>query len=156
MYVAPALFVHYFMFGYLLLKYSWIPFAPCFPASIARITVAAPVTASPPANTPALGGLSVALASATMHFHLLVCSPSVVEEISGFGEVPRDMITVSTSHGVVGAWDLYRSAASGCIRLAKLHLHGPTMPVNPVILVGQDLYRVGQKVEDCTPSSFAW
>ncbi len=39
---------------YLLLKYSCIPFAPAFPASIAKITVAAPVTASPPAKTPSL------------------------------------------------------------------------------------------------------
>ena len=30
-------------------KNSWIPFAAAFPAPIARITVAAPVTASPPA-----------------------------------------------------------------------------------------------------------
>ena len=34
---------------YLLRRYSSIPFAPAFPAPIARITVAAPVTASPPA-----------------------------------------------------------------------------------------------------------
>ena len=35
-------------------RYSSIPFAPAFPAPIARITVAAPVTASPPAKTAAL------------------------------------------------------------------------------------------------------
>ena len=34
---------------YLFLKNSSIPFAPAFPAPMARITVAAPVTASPPA-----------------------------------------------------------------------------------------------------------
>ena len=96
MYVAPALFVHYFMFGYLLLKYSWIPFAPCFPASIARITVVAPVTASPPANTPAREVCPFS-GSATIHLRLLISSPSVVEEISGFGEVPSYMMTVSTS-----------------------------------------------------------
>ena len=32
--------------------YSSIALAACFPAPIARITVAAPVTASPPAYTP--------------------------------------------------------------------------------------------------------
>ena len=32
-----------------------------------------------------------------IHFLLFVSRPMVVEEISGFGEVPRDMITVSTS-----------------------------------------------------------
>lgn len=35
--------------GYLLLRYSSIPFAATFPAPMAEITVAAPVTASPPA-----------------------------------------------------------------------------------------------------------
>ncbi len=36
-------------YNYLLLRYSSIPFAAALPAPIARITVAAPVTASPPA-----------------------------------------------------------------------------------------------------------
>ena len=39
---------------YYLLKNSSIPLAAAFPAPIARITVAAPVTASPPAYTAAL------------------------------------------------------------------------------------------------------
>ena len=39
---------------YFVLKYASIPFAAAFPAPIARMTVAAPVTASPPANTPLL------------------------------------------------------------------------------------------------------
>lgn len=43
-----------------------------------------------------LGGFAV-ISSAIMHFHLLVSSPLVVEEIRGFGEVPNDMITVSNS-----------------------------------------------------------
>ena len=34
---------------YLFLRYSSIPLAPALPAPMARITVAAPVTASPPA-----------------------------------------------------------------------------------------------------------
>ena len=75
---------------------SWIPFAPALPAPIARITVAAPVTASPPANTNALEVCPLS-SSATMHLLLFVSRPFVVEAISGFGEVPRDMITVSRS-----------------------------------------------------------
>ena len=62
-----------------------MPFAASFPAPIARITVAAPVTASPPANTPALEVAPVSSA-ATIHFLLLISRPLVVEEISGFGE----------------------------------------------------------------------
>ena len=44
---------------YFVLKYASIPFAAAFPAPIARMTVAAPVTASPPANTPLLDGSTV-------------------------------------------------------------------------------------------------
>ena len=39
---------------YFALKYSSIAFAAVFPAPIAEITVAAPVTASPPAYTPSI------------------------------------------------------------------------------------------------------
>ena len=63
---------------------------------MARITVAAPVTASPPAYTPSLDVLPVS-SSATIHFLLLMSSPLVVEDISGLGEVPSDMITASNS-----------------------------------------------------------
>ena len=73
-----------------------MPFAAAFPAPMARITVAAPVTASPPAYTPSLVVLPL-FSSATIHCHLFTSNPSVVEEINGFGEVPSDMITVSNS-----------------------------------------------------------
>ena len=63
---------------------------------MARITVAAPVTASPPANTPSFEVAPVS-SVATIHFLLFVSRPIVVEEISGFGDVPSDMITVSHS-----------------------------------------------------------
>ena len=93
----PAFYISDTIFTYLFpLRYSSIPLAPARPASMARITVAAPVTASPPAYTPSLVVLPL-LSSAMIHFHLLVSRPSVVEEISGFGEVPRDMMTASTS-----------------------------------------------------------
>ena len=45
---------------------SSIPFAAALPAPIARITVAAPVTASPPAYTPALDVAPVS-SSAMIH-----------------------------------------------------------------------------------------
>lgn len=48
--------------------------AACFPAPIAKITVAAPVTASPPAYTPSLVVNPVS-SSATMHLRLLFLIP---------------------------------------------------------------------------------
>ena len=62
--------------------------APALPAPIARITVAAPVTASPPANTAAFEVCPFS-SSATIHFLLFVSSPFVVEEING------DMVRVN-------------------------------------------------------------
>ena len=66
-------------------------FAATLPAPIARITVAAPETISPPANTP---GRDVAcLSSATMLPLLFVSRLSVVEVISLFASVPKAIIT---------------------------------------------------------------
>ena len=73
---------------YLFDKYSWIPAAAFLPAPIANITVAAPVTASPPANTPSLEVNPVS-SDATIHFLLFISNPFVVDDIKGFGEVPR-------------------------------------------------------------------
>src|SRR5699024_6843678 len=73
-----------------------MPAAASFPAPIAKITVAAPVTASPPANTPSLEVCP--FSSATIHCHLFISNPLVVEGISGFGDVPNAIITVSTSN----------------------------------------------------------
>ena len=70
--------------------------AACLPAPIARITVAAPVTASPPAYTFSLV-VSRVSSLTTRHPHLFASRPSVVVLKSGLGEVPIDMITVSTS-----------------------------------------------------------
>ena len=80
----------------LFFKYSSIPFAPAFPAPIASITVAAPVTASPPANTPSFDVCPFFLIGNDT-LSAVYIKPFVVDEINGFGEVPKDMITVSTS-----------------------------------------------------------
>mgnify|MGYP001722700029 CR=1 FL=1 len=78
------------------LIYSSMDAAAFLPAPIARITVAAPVTASPPAYTPSL--VVCMVSSLTIRQpRLLASNPAVVVRISGFGEVPMDMITVSTS-----------------------------------------------------------
>ena len=61
--------------------------AAVLPAPMARITVAAPETASPPAYTPGRE-VSPVSASATMPPHFCVSSPSVVDLMSGLGEVP--------------------------------------------------------------------
>ena len=62
---------------------------------MAKITVAAPVTASPPAKTPSL--VVAPLSSAIKQPLRFVSNPSVVERIKGFGEVPIAMIIQSTS-----------------------------------------------------------
>ncbi len=62
---------------FLFLMYSSIAAAARLPAPIARITVAAPVTASPPANTPSLEVMPCS-SSATMQPLRLVSRPGVV------------------------------------------------------------------------------
>ena len=69
------------------------------PAPMARITVAAPVTASPPAKTPSR--VVSPCASATMQPRRVVSSPAVVEGIRGVGEVPRALMT--TSHAIANS-----------------------------------------------------
>ena len=54
----------------LFFMYSCIALAAFLPAPIADITVAAPVTASPPANTPCLE--VIPFSSATIHSHLFI------------------------------------------------------------------------------------
>ena len=76
--------------------------AASFPAPIAWITVAAPVTASPPAQT---ASWEVSPASSTRMQPLsLTDKPGVVSLIKGLGVVPRDMITqsVGTSSSLPG------------------------------------------------------
>ena len=69
---------------------SSIPFAAAFPAPIARITVAAPVTASPPAQIRRLWtGPASSLVGYDTFSAGSISRPLVVEEISGFGEVPK-------------------------------------------------------------------
>ena len=70
-------------------------FAPALPAPIASITVAAPVTASPPENTPSRAVTPPS--SASMPPLRVKVRPSVVLRIRGFGLVPMAMTTVSTS-----------------------------------------------------------
>ena len=64
------------------------------PAPIASITVAAPVTASPPAKTPSR--LVRPSSSATMQPRRLVSKPLVVDFISGLGLVPRAEVDQAT------------------------------------------------------------
>ena len=75
--------------------YSSIAAAAVLPAPIARITVAAPVTASPPAYTPSRDVRPCS--SVIMPPHFCVSRPFVVALISGFGDVPIEITTASTS-----------------------------------------------------------
>ena len=65
------------------------------PAAIALMTVAPPVTISPPAHTPSLEVLP--FSSALMVPYLVVSKPGVFIGIKGFGLVPRAKIATSTS-----------------------------------------------------------
>ena len=82
-------------YAFLERMYSSMLFAPVLPAPIARMTVAEPVTASPPANTPSRAVRPPS--SASMPPFLVTVRPLVVERISGLGLVPIAMMTVSTS-----------------------------------------------------------
>ena len=70
--------------SYFSLIYLSIPTAACLPAPMANITVAAPVTASPPANTPSLEVCP--FSSVTIQPLLFISRPWVVAGISGFGD----------------------------------------------------------------------
>ena len=70
-------------------------FAPALPAPIARMTVALPVTASPPAKTPSRAVTPPS--SASMPPFFVKVRPWVVLRIRGLGLVPMAMTTVSTS-----------------------------------------------------------
>ena len=74
-------------------------FADFLPAPMARMTVAAPLTASPPAKMP--GREVVPTSSATMQPLRLRSRLRVVLPISGLGEVPNAMIIMSTSSDAV-------------------------------------------------------
>src|SRR5208282_3757157 len=66
----------------LLVRYSWMDFAARRPAPMARITVALPVTISPPANTP-FREVCCEAGSASMYPLLSVFRPGVVLWITG-------------------------------------------------------------------------
>ena len=66
------------------------------PAPIARMTVAAPVTMSPPAKTPGFDVAPVS-SSAAMLPRFVSASPGVVCAMMGFGPVPMATMTVSTA-----------------------------------------------------------
>ena len=122
------------------------------PAPIARMTVAAPVTASPPANTPSR--VVAPSASATMQPRREVSRPAVVEAISGLGDVPSAMIT--TSHSIsksdpgltTGA---RRPLSSGSPSVISTHEMPRTRPCSsPSMRVGLVSMR------NSMPSSLAW
>ena len=73
--------------------YSSMARAAVRPAPMARMTVAAPVTASPPAKTPSRD--VAPCPSAVMQPRRSVSSPAVVAASRGLGEVPSAMMTMS-------------------------------------------------------------
>ena len=110
-------------------RYSSIPFAADLPAPMARITVAAPVTASPPAKTPSRVVISDSLTM--MPPRLLTSRPAVVVLMSGLGDVPRDMMTASQSmmNSEPGtSTGLLLPEASGSPNSILMHLQPFTQP----------------------------
>ena len=96
---------------------------------MARITVAAPVTASPPANTP--GRVVAPFSSATRQPLRVISSPLVVLEIMGLGDVPSAMITVSVSisNSLPGiGTGLRRPLSSGSPSSILMHFRAFTQP----------------------------
>ena len=101
--------------------YSSIPCAARRPAPIARITVAAPVTISPPANTPGNRGHAGALV------HLDVSPLIGLQARRGLGDDRVGGGAQRVDHGVhiqqeFRPGDGHRRAPAGSIRLAQLHL----------------------------------
>ena len=126
--------------------------AAFLPAPMARMTVAAPVTASPPAKT--FSRVDISFSSTMMPPFLFVSRPGVVERISGFGDVPRDMMTISTSStNSLPSMGIGRRRpdASGSPSSILMHFMPHTRPSSPPrISVGL------VSVRNSMPSSFAW
>ena len=119
---------------------------------MARITVAAPVTASPPANTP--GRVVTPFSSATRQPLRVTSRPSVVLEINGLGDVPRAMITVSVSisNSLPGmGTGLRRPLSSGSPSSMRMQRNARTQPFSsPKISTGL------VSMSNTIPSSMAW
>lgn len=122
-----------------------MPFAASFPAPIAKITVAAPVTASPPANNAGLGGSSCILCSndtfSLIDFQTLGRRGN--QRVRGGSQRHDNGIDVDIEFRSLY---LYRASSSGSIRLAKLHANAADT-LYPVILILENLYRVGQQIK---------
>src|SRR5665647_463563 len=132
-------FIYGHCYLYKLLRYSWIERAALLPAPIACITVAAPVTISPPANTPRLLVIPV-LSSATILPFLLILRSGVVWGTNGLGPWPIAIITVSTSisysEPLIGI-GLLRPDASGSPSSYCRHIMDFTQPfLSPLISTG--------------------
>ena len=133
---------------------SWIPFAPALPAPIARITVAAPVTASPPANTNALEVCPLS-SSATMHFLLF--------DLQTFCCRSNQWVRRSTKRHdhciqvniILRSRNLNWTSSSGCIRLTQV----PSSQLSYLSPNRSHLTRISfglVRRSKMIPSSFAW
>ncbi|MNY53055.1 hypothetical protein D3C86_1887810 [compost metagenome] len=112
--------------------------AAFLPAPMARITVAAPVTTSPPAYTRGLL-VSMVASSTIMPPQRWVERPGVVERISGLGLWPMAIMTVSSSMAkTLSAFStgLRRPLASGSPSSISTHSMPVTQPFSPVIRTG--------------------
>ena len=107
---------------------------------------------SPPAYIPSIDVKPSS--SATIHLLLFISRPGVVDAISGFGLVPRDIITISTSNSNSDpgtSTGLLLPDSSGSPNSILIHLIPHTLPLSSTrISVG-----LVSKL-NWIPSSLAW
>ena len=106
--------------------------AAFLPAPIALMTVAAPVTASPPANTPSFMVVTVSSLT-TMPPRSLYSRSGVALRSSGLGEVPSAMMTESQaiSNSLPGtSIGRRRPFSSGSPSSIRMHLRPRTQPLS--------------------------
>ena len=113
---------------------------------MALITVAAPVTTSPPAQTRSREVRPVS-SSATMLPRLPTSRPGVVMGISGLGLLPMAQTDASIGMTELGARDLDRAAAARGVGLAQLHAQALDLG-EPAALVADEAHGQGEEVED--------
>ena len=111
---------------------------------MARITVAAPVTVSPPAKIPSRD-VCPRSSSATIQPRRLVSKPCVVDAIAGSASPERHNHHVALDIEL-RALDFDRRTAPRLIGFAEFHPHAADSP-HPAFVVAEYLDRIGQHLK---------
>ena len=117
--------------------------APSLPAPMARMTVAAPVTASPPAYTPSREVQAVLVDDdAALLVDLQALGGGLDQGVGGGAQGHDDSVHVQLE---LAALHLHGAAAAGGVGLAQLHLGCRSCRLTQSLLVALDLDGVGQR-----------